>query len=309
MSIACEKNSHQEKIIGDTGQSLLKKRPSRRVFLVLCLTAGYMIAEVLGGIYSNSLALLADAGHMLADVAALVVSLFAFAIASRPKTARASFGYRRAEVIAALFNGVILLIVSFFIIKEAISRFFAPSEVDSNLMIGVALGGLLVNMIGLALLHRDKAHSLNIRGAWLHVFSDTLGSIGVVVSGTLIHFFGWTLADPIASILIAGLVCYTSFQLVLDTLRVLMEHAPLHIDPHAVANEIEGIEGTLFVHDLHIWSITSGQEALAVHVVVEKNANYNELLLAIQKMLQEKFGIGHTTIQLENECMVKDKTC
>jgi cobalt-zinc-cadmium efflux system protein len=288
---------------------VVKQRPERRVLLALCLTAIYMVAEAVGGIASNSLSLLADAGHMLADVAALSISLFAFALIARPKNHRASFGHYRAEVLAALFNGVILLLVSFFIIKEAITRFFTPSEIEADLMILVAVGGLFINMISLSLLHRDKGNNLNVRGAWLHILSDTLGSVGVIISGLLIRFFGWNLADPIASIVIAGLVSYSAIHLVMDTLRVLMEHTPLHIDPCLVADAILAIPGSVMVHDLHIWSITSGKEALSVHVVAQEHTDYNQLLSKIQQMLDKQFNINHATIQIENECLVKDKTC
>ena len=289
--------------------SLLKRRPSRRVLLVLCLTAIYMIAEAIGGVLSNSLALLADAGHMLADVAALIVSLLAFWMASRPPNHRATFGYYRAEVLGALFNGVVLLVVSFLIIKESIGRFFSPAPIETNLMIIVALGGLLINVIGLWLLHQDKAKNLNIRGAWLHVLSDTLGSIGVVISGLLIRWFDWTIADPIASIIIAGLVSYSSMHLILETLHVLMEHTPAHIDPREVKKAILAVHGAIRVHDLHIWTITSGKDALAVHVVADQNADYSFLLQNIEKTLAERFGIEHTTIQLENICGANEQIC
>lgn len=289
--------------------TILKRRPSRRVLVVLCLTATYMIAEAVGGFLSNSLALLADAGHMLADVAALSVSLLAFLLAARPANHRATFGYYRAEVLGALFNGVVLLVVSFLIIKESAHRFFHPAEVEANLMIWVALGGLVINIIGLSLLHRDKEKSINIRGAWLHVFSDTLGSVGVVVSGLLIHWFGWTLADPIASIAIAGLVSYSSIHLILETLHVLMEHTPAHIDPREVQKAILGVEGAARVHDLHIWTITSGKDALSVHVVASKTADYNDLLRKIEETLFSRFGIDHTTIQIEDACPSNEKIC
>lgn len=284
-----------------------KKPPSRKLLLVLVLTAGYMILEAVGGILSNSLALLADAGHMLADVAALSVSLFAFVLSSRPPDQKASFGYYRAEVIAALFNGVVLLLVSFFVIKEAIERLFSPSEVEPVIMLVVAFGGLLVNIVGLLILHKDKSHNLNVKGAWIHVFSDALGSVGCVISGMMIYFFDWRSSDAFASIIIAGLVCYSALKLILETVRVLMEHTPAHIDPEAVKSEILSVPKVLMAHDLHIWSITSGKEALAVHVVVSKEADYDEVLLDIQKKLKNSFGITHATIQLENQCQVEDK--
>ncbi len=292
-----------------TASGLLNRRPSRRVLMVLCLTAAYMIAEVIGGFLSNSLALLADAGHMLADVTALIVSLIAFAMAARPANHRATFGYYRAEVLGALFNGVVLFVVSIFIIKESITRFFNPAPIEADLMITIAIGGLIVNLIGLWILHQDKAHNLNIRGAWLHVLSDTLGSVGVVISGLLVRWFGWTMADPIASIAISALICYSSVQLILDTVHVLMEHTPAHIDPHAVRASILAIPGALRVHDLHIWSITSGKDALSVHVVAEQNADYNLLLKNIETALAAQFGIEHTTIQVEDICGAHEKIC
>lgn len=286
-----------------------KQPPSKRLLIVLCLTAGYMVLEAVGGILSNSLALLADAGHMLSDVAALSISLFAFAMSSRPADQKASFGYHRAEVLAAFLNGFILLLVSFFIIKEAFERLFNPSDVEPKLMLVVAFGGLLVNICGLLILHRDKSANINVRGAWLHVFSDALGSVGCVISGFLIYFFDWRSSDAWASIIIAGLVCYSACKLIMETMRVLMEHTPAHIDPKKVSEELLSVPHVLMVHDLHIWSITTGIDALSAHVVVNKEAVYDQVLLDIQTRLQKKFDIDHATIQLENQCQVENKTC
>lgn len=285
------------------------KRPSKKLLIVLCLTASYMILEAIGGILSNSLALLADAGHMLSDVAALGISIFAFALSAKPAQGKATFGYYRAEVLAALFNGLVLLLVSFFIIKEAVVRLFNPSEVEPGLMLVVAFGGLLVNIAGLMILHRDKEQNLNVRGAWLHVFSDALGSVGCLISGMLIYFFEWRSSDAVASIIIAALVCYSAIKLILETMRVLMEHTPAHIDPEAVTAEILSVPQVMMVHDLHIWSITLGKDALSAHVVVSTEAVYDDVLMGIQKRLEQKFGITHATIQLENQCQVESKTC
>jgi cobalt-zinc-cadmium efflux system protein len=285
------------------------KRPQTRVIIVLCLTALYMIAEAVGGFYSDSLALLADAGHMLADVIALGISLFAVIIASRPANQRATFGYYRAEVLAALFNGLILLLVSVFIIKEAITRLFDPVAVETHTMIGVALGGLVVNFIGLWLLHRDKDNNLNIKGAWLHVLSDTLGSIGVLISGLIIQIWGFYIADPIASIIIASLIFYSAARLVLETVGVLMEHTPAHINPSEVKKTLSAIKHVKRIHDLHIWTISPGRENLAVHVEFEGRADSEKILAQIQEVLKNKFNIGHTTIQLEKECLEPDKNC
>lgn len=286
-----------------------KGPPTRRVLFVLFLTASYMIAEAVGGYYSRSLALMADAGHMLADVAALSISLFAFMIAARPANFRATYGYYRAEVLAALFNGLILLLVSFFIIKEAVLRLFDPVPVETTTMIFVALGGLVVNIVGLFALHADKAKNLNIRGAWLHVMSDALGSVGVIISGLLMYFFGLSNADSVASIIIASLIFYSAGRLVFETIDVLMEHTPAHIDPKAVKQAILTINHAKRAHDLHIWSISSERVALSVHVELEQGENSDELLAAIQKMLAQQFSIEHTTIQIEKECPRPDKNC
>jgi cobalt-zinc-cadmium efflux system protein len=291
----------------DHGHS--KQGPTTKVIIVLLLTATYMVAEAFGGYFSNSLSLMADAGHMLADVAALLISLGAFYLAARPPNSQATFGYHRAEVIAALFNGMALLVVSFFIIKEAVNRFFEAPEIETTTMMTVALGGLFINLISLFILHKDKSHNINLRGAWLHVMSDTLGSIGVVSSGLLIYLFGWTMADPVASIIIASLISYSALHLIFDTLKVLMEHVPSHINPHAVSEEILSIPAAIRIHDLHIWSITSGKDALSVHVVAQEGANYNQLLHDVQQILTIKFGIDHATIQIENQCPAPDKTC
>jgi len=268
-----------------------------------------MIAEALGGYYSNSLALMADAGHMLADVAALSISLLAVLIAARPANLRATYGYYRAEVLAALFNGLILLFVSIFIIKEAIERLFTTVEIETRTMMLVALGGLIVNFVGLLLLHRDKNRNLNIKGAWLHVMSDTLGSVGVIISALLIEFFHWSKADAIASIIIASLIFYSASRLVWETLGVLMEHSPPHIDSKLVKQAILNLRHVKRVHDLHIWSISPGRENLSVHVEYDKVADSSELLAEIQHMLAHEFKIEHTTIQIEKECLRPDKNC
>lgn len=277
------------------------KKPTKQLLLVLCLTTAYMVAEVIGGFLSNSLALLADAGHMLADVAALLMSLMAFYISSRPADDKATYGYYRAEVIAAFINGVVLLIVSFFIIKEAMLRFFTPAEVEPDLMLWVAFGGLVINIAGLFVLKGHSSSNINIKGAFLHVMSDTLGSIGVIFSGILIKIFNWRLVDPIMSIAIALLVFYSSIRLIMETLHVLMEHAPRHINPKDILEELLSVPEILSVDNLHVWSITQGKDALSAHVVVEEGVDYNEILKNVKNILQAKFGISHTTIQIEKK--------
>jgi cobalt-zinc-cadmium efflux system protein len=238
---------------------------------------------------------------MLADVVALVISLLAFWLIRKPPNHKASFGYYRAEVIAALFNGVVLLVVSFFIIKEAMMRFFTPAKVEADLMIAIALGGLLINIVGLWLLKEDKSSNVNVHGAWLHVLSDTLSSVGVIISGILIRWLDWQLADPITSIAIACFVSYSALNLVLLTINVLMEHVPIHIDARLVEQAILSVPYASKVHDLHIWSITPGHEALSVHIVLKNGGDFSKLLSDVQEALKKQFGIAHTTIQIETE--------
>lgn len=273
----------------------------QRVALTLFFTTLYMVAEIVGGIYSNSLALLADAGHMLSDVVALALSLFALWIALKPATPRQSFGFYRVEILAALINGVTLLGISLYIFYEAIGRLQAPEEIESSMMILVALGGLVVNLIGLGLLHKGRDDSLNIKGAWLHVLTDTLGSIGVVISGIFIWAFGWTIFDPIASMIISALVVFSAWSLIKETVAVLMESAPGHIDPDAVLEAMLNTDGVQEVHDLHVWSITSGMESLSCHVIAQAGFDHLDLLYKLRCLLSKKFKLNHVTIQVENE--------
>ncbi len=280
-----------------------------RVLVVLVITFFYMIAEVIGGFFSGSLSLLSDAGHMFADVAALSISLFAVVVAARPPDNKATYGYYRAEILAALLNGVVLVLVALLIMKEAFMRIGQPAEIEAVPMILIALGGLIINLVGLWFLSKDKDKNLNIRGAWLHVFSDTLGSIGVVICGLLILLFNITMADAIVSMIIAALISYSAIKLILESVNVLMEHTPAHIDSNEVQFQISKIDGVNRVHDLHIWSITSGRDALSAHVVAKEGVNYDELLIAIKELLCSRFHIEHTTIQIEKICDAKSIAC
>ena len=278
----------------------------RALTITLGLVSAYMVAELIGGWLSNSLALLADAGHMFADVAALALALFAIRIAQRPATLERTFGYHRAEILAALLNGVALIVVSLFILSEAWKRFREPAQVEAPLMIVVAAGGLVINLLGLWVLSGGRTGSLNMRGAWLHVFSDALGSVQAVVAGVLILKFGWLWVDPLASVLIALLVIYSAWTLLRDSVTVLMEGSPVHIDVAAVRDALRAHPRVVDVHDLHVWTITSGLESLSAHIVVEAEPPA-DLLPALQATLRERFRIEHVTIQLElTECCVQD---
>jgi cobalt-zinc-cadmium efflux system protein len=235
----------------------------KRLGIVLVLVLVYMVAEVVGGILTNSLALLADAGHMLSDAAALGLSMFAIWISQRPPSGRRTYGYYRTEILAALVNGATLVAISLFIMVEAVRRMGAPPEVHGSLMMWIAVGGLLVNLAGLWILNAGKSDSLNVRGAWLHVLSDALGSVGVIVAGALIWGLGWNWADPVASIVISLLVLYSAWALLKETVAVLMEEAPGHIDVDEVRDAIIAVPSVLAVSDLHVWTITSGMVSLS----------------------------------------------
>ncbi len=272
----------------------------RRLALTLGLVLVYMVAEVVGGLLTGSLALLADAGHMLSDAAALALAVFAIHIARRPADARRTYGYHRAEILAALTNGVTLVVIALFILREAWERFRAPQEVLGGWMMAVATGGLLINLGGMWLLHGGRGDSLNLRGAWLHVASDALGSVQAIVAGALIALFGWHWADPLASVLIALLVAWSSWALLKESVGVLMEGTPQHIDVGEVDAAIRGLTGVEQVHDLHVWTITSGRESLSAHVRVGERQR-SDLLAEIRRLITERFGIEHVTIQLEPE--------
>lgn len=284
-------------------------RGRRPLALTLGLVTVYMLAELVGGWLSGSLALLADAGHMLSDAAALALSLFALWIARRPPTPRKTWGYYRIEILAALANGATLVAISVFILLEAFERFRAPAPVNAPLLMAVAAGGLVVNLIGLQLLSGSKDDSLNLRGAWLHVLTDALGSVQAILAGALIWGFGWTWADPAASVLIALLVIYSAWHLLRDTVGVLMEGAPRHIDVDEVRDCLAGLPGVVEVHDLHVWTITSGMESLSAHVVVADGLPPCDMLTTVRSTLHDRFGIHHLTIQIEPEEFEEQGMC
>ncbi|MBD0373140.1 MAG: cation transporter [Pyrinomonadaceae bacterium] len=271
----------------------------RRLTIVLSLTAVYMLAEAVGGWMTGSLALLADAGHMLADVAALTLALVAVWFASRPATPRKTFGYYRLEILAALINGVALVVISLLIIYEAYHRWMEPQPVRSGLMIIIATGGLVINGISAYLLHGHHEDDLNVRGAWLHVMGDALGSVGAILAGALMLVYGWYPADPLFSVIISLLIVWSSWNLIRESTNVLLEGTPAHINLRAVEEAILETEGVEDVHDLHIWAITSGREALSAHVIHLESVSPPELLSVLRNKLHTRFGVDHLTIQME----------
>lgn len=271
----------------------------RRVRWVLALVVAYMGAEVVGGLLANSLALLADAGHMLSDAGSLALTLFALRIAARPPTAVKTFGYHRTEILAALAQGVALVLVTVYVFWQAWQRFFDPPEVMGPLMLGIAVGGLVVNGAGLALLHQHQRESLNIRGAWLHVLADTLGSVGAITAAGLIWWRGWHLADPVASVVIGVLVLASAWKLLTRSTSVLMESAPSHIDVDEVREALLALEGVQDVHHVHAWTITSGLHALSAHLVTGDDPGPSEAILERARDAVQEFGVDHVTIQVE----------
>lgn len=271
----------------------------KRLKLALALTFVYMLAEAVGGWLSNSLALLADAGHMLTDVAALTLTLFAFWFASRPATSKKTYGYYRLEILAAFVNGIALALISVWILIEAFSRLQTPPQVEGGMLTAIAAGGLVVNIAAAYLLHSERDNDLNMHGAWLHVMGDLLGSVAAIIAGVAILAFGWTWADAVGSALISLIIIYGAWRLIIDSVNVLLEGTPRHINLAAVEEAIIETDGVGGVHDLHVWTISSGIDALSAHISHDKSIQHSELLSVVRGKLHDRFGIDHLTIQME----------
>ena len=267
--------------------------------IALGLTFLYMIAEAVGGWLTNSLALIADAGHMLTDVAAMSLTLAAIWFASRPATAKKTFGYYRLEILAAFVNGIALVLLSILVIYEAVDRWDSPPAIDGVRLGIIAFGGLIVNIIAAKLLHGGHQHDLNMRSAWLHVMGDLLGSVAALTAGVLIYAFGWLWADPVTSILISLIIVFSSWRLISASVNVLLEGTPAHIDLAAVESTILETDGVDGVHDLHVWTISSGIDALSAHISHFDSVAHSDLLVRVRDRLHQQFGIDHLTIQME----------
>ena len=271
----------------------------RRLLAVLALTLAYMLAEAIGGFLTNSLALLSDAGHMLADVASLVLALLALWFAARPVTTKKTYGYYRMEILAALANGAALVVISLLIAYEAFQRLKSPEEVKGFQVMLIALGGLAVNTVSAFVLHSASEENLNMRGAFLHVMGDVLGSLGAIVAGLLIWRWRWMAADPLISVAMCLLIIYSSWQLMRESVNILLESTPSHINIRAVVDAMHAVTGVTDVHDLHVWTISSGMEALSAHVTIEPGVSHRAALEELQERLRTGFNIGHLTIQIE----------
>jgi cobalt-zinc-cadmium efflux system protein len=273
----------------------------RALTTVLVLTVAFTVVEIVGGFVTDSLALLADAGHMLSDTFAIGLALVALTLASRPSTPRRSFGFQRAEILAAFVNGLTLVLISGWIIWEAVGRFRDPPDVLGGWMLAIAATGLVVNTVSALILARSEHESLNVRAAFRHVLADLLGSAGVIVAAVVILLTGWTTVDPLVSVAIALLILGSAWGVLRDSTAILMEQAPSGVDADAVAQAITDVPGVTSVHDLHVWTITSGFDALSAHVLVGRGQDCHGLRREIERVLEARFEITHTTLQVDHD--------
>ena len=275
----------------------------RRLLIALAITGLMTVVELVGGLMSNSLALLGDAAHMFTDSLALGLSIFALTLAKRPASQSKTYGYLRAEILAALTNGTILILICVFIFYEAYRRFLEPPEVHGSLMLVVAAIGLLANLVGLSVLRSASHENLNVKGAFLHMWGDAVSSIGVIAAGAIILLTGWNYADPIISVVIGILILRGAVRLVMESSNILLEAVPSHLDVGRIANEIKSVRGIRDFHDVHLWTITSGIYALSGHLLIEDQmvSDTTRILEQTDQVLRERFGICHSTLQLECE--------
>jgi len=275
------------------------------LLVALCITGSIAVVELIGGILSNSLALIGDAAHMFTDTLALGLSLFALNIARRPASQTRTYGYLRAEILVALTNGIVLILISAYVSYEAYRRFIEPPQIQGGLMLVVAVIGLLANVIGLAVLRSHRHQNLNIKGAFLHMWSDALSSIGVIVAAAIILLTGWRLVDPIVSVVIVVLILRGAVGLVVEASNILLETVPKHLNVSQIISAVKEIKGVKDIHDVHLWTITSGVYALSCHLLIENLmvSSSAEIVEEVNQRLSQKFGIGHSTLQLEcQEC-------
>lgn len=275
----------------------------RNMLAVLLITAGIMVAEIVGGLLANSLALLSDAGHMLTDILALGMSLAAMRFAQRPPTSSKTFGLYRLEILAAFFNGMLLLFISFYIFYEAYHRLVEPREIKGLFMLGVAVIGLLANGVGILILRKSALKNLNVKSAFFHVVGDTISSGGVILGGLVIIYTGWYMIDSLIGIFIGLLILRGAYGLVKESIDIFLEATPKEIDMDKMVDDLLRIEGVKDVHHLHLWTITSGIYAMSAHVLIDDLliSKSNRILDEIERLLQDKYSMEHTTIQFESE--------
>ena len=282
-----------------------RKISRERLLTVLGLSGTFMFIEAAAGYFTGSLALIADAGHMLGDVAALALAYFAIWLSSQRAGPTRTYGYHRSEILAALANSVLLVLISIFVLFESIHRMASPPEIHSTQMLLVAVIGLCINLVSMRLLSDGHGDSLNARAAYLEVVSDMLASIGVILAAAVMMTTGWYLADPVISAILSLFIMFRTWGLLKESIDILMESAPGHVDLEELSNSILEVEGVIAVHDLHVWTITSGMVAMSGHVTVQKDTDSEQILDTLKHLLEHDFSISHTTIQLENEAATK----
>jgi cobalt-zinc-cadmium efflux system protein len=283
-------HAHEHRLEGDR----------RALAGALALIAAFTVVEVVVGYLADSLALLADAGHMLGDVGSLALALFAAWLGARPATPDRSFGYRRAEILAALANGVALVLISIWIVVEAVGRLRNPVEPLGSWVLAVGVVGLALNLGAASVLHRRGSGSLNVQGALRHVLADALGSVGVIVSGAIVLLTGWSYADPLVALGIAGLVLASSWTILRDSIGILLESTPRGLDAEEIGRTMVEVDGVREVHDLHVWTITSGFASLSAHVLVSPDADCHAKRRELERVLEERFDLTHTTLQVDH---------
>jgi cobalt-zinc-cadmium efflux system protein len=283
-------HDHDHRLAGDR----------RALTIALALVGTIMVGEIVAGVVAHSLALLADAGHMLTDGAALAFALVASAMAARPAAGRWTFGYSRLEILAAQANGITLGLLAVWIVWSAIHRLIDPHEVRGGLVLVVALAGALVSVAATLVLARASRESLNVRGAFLHIATDGAAFAATALAGGLILVTGWNRFDPVASLLVAALMLWSSAQLLRESTAIFLERAPEDVDPEAIGRALVHEPGVVEVHDLHVWTVTSGFPALSAHVLVEPGADCHAARRRLEQMLGDRFGLTHTTLQVEH---------
>lgn len=265
------------------------------------ITSFFLVAEFIGALYTNSLALLADSGHMVTDVAALALSLAATWFSTRRATPQKTFGFYRVEILAALLNGVFLILISLYIFYEAWSRLSNPPEIKAGWMLVVAIIGLLANLASAFLLYGNREDNLNVRGAFFHVLGDTVGSVGAVIASLAILFGGYVIADPIISAVVGVMILGSSWILIRDAVDILLEGTPSHVNIHSLQDQLQAIGGVSSIHDLHVWTLTSGVLAMSCHVVMaDSSSSHSAVLSVVRTIARDNFQIDHTTVQIED---------
>lgn len=281
----------------------------KRLLEAVILTATFMLAEVVGGVISGSLALLADAGHMLTDSASLLLALWAARLARRPADVRQTYGYHRVQVLAAFVNGLALLLIVAWIAIEAVRRLFEPVAVTTPVMLIVAFAGLVVNLVVFWRLHSGAGDNINVRGALIHVMGDLLGSVAAIVAALVIMATGWMPIDPLLSLLVAVLIARSGWKITRQSAHILLEGAPAHIDSRRLARDIPAaLEDVCEVHHVHVWSLTPERPMITLHAILREGAEQDRAVLAIRHYLSDHFNVAHTTVQVERSALCRDLT-